>query len=155
MNVFNAVFVHGDVVGETLLYGRGAGQDATASAVLSDIADAALDLATEESARISPFSPYAKNGKVIPWGDVVSEYYMRLEVVDEPGTMAKIANVLAKAKIGISSIRQPEGHGGDVVPLILMIHDAKTSAIQKAMNQINRLSVVKSTPRLIRVEHFQ
>ena len=153
--VFNAVFVHGDVVGETLLYGRGAGQDATASAVLSDIADAALDLATEESARISPFSPYAKNGKVIPWGDVVSEYYMRLEVVDEPGTMAKIANVLAKAKIGISSIRQPEGHGGDVVPLILMIHDAKTSAIQKAMNQINRLSVVKSTPRLIRVEHFQ
>lgn len=152
--VFNAVFVEGDIVGETLYYGRGAGQDATASAVLSDLADAALDLLHEGGPRIRPFVQHTRKGRVLPWDDVVSEYYMRLSVADRPGTMAQIAKVLASSKIGISSIVQPEGHKGDTVPLILMIHDAKTATMERAVERISRLEVVKSTPRLIRVEHF-
>jgi homoserine dehydrogenase len=152
--VFNAVYVNGDVSGETLYYGQGAGQDATASAVLSDIADATLDLLNHKTIRVAPFVAHTENTEVLPWEDVVSEYYMRLEVVDKPGTMAKIATVLAKSGIGISSIVQPEGHEGNTVPLILMIHDATTRSMQKALTKISQLSVVKATPRMIRVEHF-
>tara|TARA_A100001037_G_scaffold17148_1_gene14949 strand:- start:673 stop:1998 length:1326 start_codon:yes stop_codon:yes gene_type:complete len=152
--VFNAVYVNGDVVGETLFYGQGAGQDATASAVLSDVADAALDLASSSPARVAPFQPYASGSDVIPWKEVVSEYYMRLSVVDKPGTMAQIATVLAEEGIGISSIVQPEGHEGGIGPLILMIHDATTGIIQHATKRISRLKVVKGKPQLIRVEHF-
>jgi homoserine dehydrogenase len=152
--VFNAVYVNGDVSGETLYYGQGAGQDATASAVLSDIADATLDLLNHKTIRVAPFVAHTENTEVLPWEDVISEYYMRLKVVDKPGTMAKIATVLAKSGIGISSIVQPEGHEGNTVPLILMIHDATTRSMQKALTKISQLSVVKSPPRMIRVEHF-
>ncbi len=152
--IFNAVYIHGDVVGETLYYGRGAGPDATASAVLSDIADAALDR-VHQTVRIKPFAVHAPEGQVIPRENIVSEYYLRLTVVDKPGTMAQIANVLAGNRIGISSIIQPEGHQAAAVPLILMIHDAAAGTMQQALEAISRLKVVKSPPRMIRVEHFQ
>src|SRR6185436_7828513 len=68
--VFNAVFVRGDVVGDTLFYGRGAGKDATASAVLSDVADAALDLKTGAKVRVPAFVAHAKNGRVMPMDEI-------------------------------------------------------------------------------------
>jgi homoserine dehydrogenase len=152
--VFNAVYVRGDVVGDTLFYGRGAGQDATASAVLSDIADAALDLKHGSQKRIPPFVPHEQKGAVLPIGDVICRYYLRLSVVDKPGTLAKIAAILGEAKIGISSVMQPEGHPGGSVPLILMIHDAPNSSMKKALSEIGRLSVVKAPPVMLRVENF-
>lgn len=152
--VFNAVFVHGDVAGETLYYGRGAGQDASASAVLSDIAAASLDYGSHSTLRFPPFSFHALEGQVIPWEESFSEYYLRLTVVDKPGTMAQISNVLACRNIGISSIVQPEGHEGASVPLILMIHDAAAGEMLQALEEIRRLSVVKSPPKMIRAEHF-
>jgi homoserine dehydrogenase len=88
-HVFNAVYVRGDVVGDTLYYGRGAGQDATASAVLSDLADAALDLKCGTKSRIPPFVPHECEGAVLPIDDVISRYYLRLSVVDRPGTLAR------------------------------------------------------------------
>ncbi len=153
-HVFNAVYVRGDVVGDTLYYGRGAGQDATASAVLSDLADAALDLKCGTQRRVRPFVPHARNGAVRPIDDVVCPYYVRLSVIDRPGTLARIAAILAKARIGISSVIQPEGHEGGRVPLILMIHDAANAAMRQALGQIARLPVVKGAPVLIRVETF-
>ncbi len=153
-SVFNAVFVRGDVVGDTLYYGRGAGQDATASAVLSDLADAALDLKCGTRSRIPPFVPHERDGAVLPIDDVVCRYYVRLSVIDRPGTLARIAAILAKAKIGISSVIQPEGHVGASVPLILMIHDATNAAMQKALAAIGRLPVIKGTPVMFRVEDF-
>jgi homoserine dehydrogenase len=152
--VYNAVFVRGDVVGDTLYYGRGAGQDATASAVLSDLADAALDLKCGTKSRIRPFVPHQRDGAVLPIEKAVSRYYVRLSVVDRPGTLAKIAAILAQANIGISSVVQPEGHEGESVPLILMIHDATNAAMAKALGQIRRLPVVKENPVMIRVENF-
>ncbi len=154
-HVFNAILVRGDVVGDTLYYGRGAGQDATASAVLSDLADAALDLKLGTRSRIPPFVPHEREGAVLPIDEVISRYYLRLSVTDKPGTMAKIATILGDAKIGISSVIQPEGHAGEIVPLILMIHDATNAAMMKALAKITKLPVVKGTPVMIRVENFE
>jgi homoserine dehydrogenase len=151
-HVFNAVFVRGDIVGDSLFYGRGAGKDATASAVLSDVADAALDLKNGTKVRLAPFVACAKNARVTPMDEVISRYYVRLDVVDRPGVLAKIATIFAAAKIGISSVIQPEGHEGESVPLIFMLHDAPNSAMRKALAKISKLPPVKSKPIMIRVE---
>jgi homoserine dehydrogenase len=153
-DVYNAIYVRGDVVGDTLYYGRGAGQDATASAVLSDLADAALDLKCGTKSRIPPFVPHELEGAVLPIAKVVARYYVRLSVIDKPGTLARIASILGQSKIGISSVIQPEGHQGESVPLILMIHDATNSALTKALARIAALSVVKAPPVMVRVENF-
>jgi len=151
-NVFNAVFVRGDVVGDTLFYGRGAGKDATASAVLSDLADAALDLRFGTKHRVPPFVPHERDGAVVPIGEVVSRYFVRLTVVDQPGVLARISAILGKAHIGISSVIQPESREGASVPLILMLHDAPNGAVARALKKIGTLAVVKSKPVIIRVE---
>jgi homoserine dehydrogenase len=153
--VFNACFVRGDVVGDTLFYGRGAGKDATASAVLSDVADAALDLKLGGKVRVAPFVACAKKGRVVPMADITSRYYLRLSVVDKPGVLAKVSAILAASQIGISSVIQPEGHVGESVPLILMIHDATNAAMQKALAKIAKLPTVKGRPVMFRVESFE
>ena len=71
------------------------------------------------------------------------------------GVLAKISAILAGAKIGISSVIQPEGHEGESVPLILMIHDATNAAMQKALAKIAKLSVIKGKPVMFRVESFE
>jgi homoserine dehydrogenase len=152
--VFNAVFVRGDVVGDTLFYGRGAGQDATASAVLSDVADAALDLKFGTRCRIPPFVSHNPHGKVLPLAQAICRYYLRLDVVDRPGVLARIAAILGRARIGISSVIQPEGHEGRSVPLILMIHDAPNALMVRALDRIRKLTAVKSPPVMLRVETF-
>ena len=153
--VFNACFVRGDVVGDTLFYGRGAGKDATASAVLSDVADAALDLKNGTRLRVPPFVPHAAKGRVVPMDEIVSQYYVRFDVVDRPGVLAKIAAIFAAARIGISSVIQPEGHEGESVPLIMMIHDATNAAMCKALAKIAKLPVVKGKPVMFRVENLE
>jgi homoserine dehydrogenase len=151
-HVFNAVFVRGDVVGDTLFYGRGAGKDATASAVLSDIADAALDIKHGTHNRLPGFVPLDRQATVSPMAEVVSRYYVRLEVIDKPGILAKIAAILAESKIGISSVIQPEGHEGASVPLILMTHEASNAAMQAALGKLRKFAGVKASPMLLRVE---
>jgi homoserine dehydrogenase len=153
--VFNSVFVRGDVVGDTSFYGRGAGKDATASAVLSDVADAALDLKLGNAARVPPFVAHKPNGFVTPIDDVISRYFVRLSVVDVPGMLARIAAIFAKAHIGISSVFQPEGHEGKSVPLILMLHDAPNGAVCKALKRIHSLPIIRGAPVMIRVESFE
>jgi homoserine dehydrogenase len=154
-HVFNAVFVRGDIVGDTLFYGRGAGKDATASAVLSDLADAALDLKFGTKCRVPPFVPHERKGSVAPIAEVVARYFVRLNVVDRPGTLARIAAIFGAARIGISSVIQPEGHEGASVPLILMLHDAPNGAVTKALRKIARLPVIKGPPVMLRVENFE
>lgn len=154
-HVFNAVFVRGDIVGDTLFYGRGAGKDATASAVLSDLADAALDLKFGTKHRVPPFVPHEQDGAVAPMDEIVSRYFVRLNVVDVPGTLAKITAIFGAAKIGISSVIQPEGHEGASVPLILMLHDASNGAVSKALKKIGKLPIVKGPPVMFRVENFE
>ncbi len=153
--VFNACFVRGDIVGDSLLYGRGAGKDATASAVLSDLADAALDLKFGTKHRLPPFVPHECSGAVAPIEEVVSQYFVRLNVVDKPGVLARVATIFGEANIGISSVIQPEGHEGKSVPLIFMLHYATNGAVLKALAEIARLPAVKGTPVMLRVETFE
>ena len=153
--VFNAVLVRGDVVGDTLFYGRGAGKDATASAVLSDVADAALDWKHGTKVRVPPFVAYAKKGHVASLDGISSQYYVRFNIVDRPGVLGKIAAILGAAKIGIASVIQPEAHEGETVALILMLHEAPNAAMRKALDKIAKLPAVKASPVMFRVENLK
>lgn len=151
--VFNAMAVRGDVVGDTLFYGRGAGQDATSSAVISDIVEAADAL--QSPRRNLGFMPHGLYGTCKPIAQIVSEYYLRLTVEDRPGVIAQIAGILGELQIGISSILQPESdEEGTAVPLVLMIHRATNAQMSDALAKISALGCVKKAPRMIRVEHF-
>jgi homoserine dehydrogenase len=153
--VFNAVFVRGDIVGDTLFYGRGAGKDATASALLSDLADAALDLKFATPSRVPPFVSHECKGVVAPIEEVVSQYFVRLNVTDKPGVLARIAAIFGQSSIGISSVIQPEGHEGASVPLIFMLHYATNGAVNHALKKIGKLAVIKGKPVMLRVENFE
>jgi len=152
-DVFNAVFVSGFPIGDTLYYGRGAGKDATASAVLSDLADAGLDITHSTLDRVPAFVPTAP-GTVVPFSETSSRFYLRLNVLDKPGVIAKISALLSKAGISIASIVQPEGHEGEAVPLILMTHRASRAAMDKARTAIAKLPAVKGPSLLLPVEDF-
>jgi len=150
--VFNALAVHGDVVGDTLFYGRGAGQDPTASSVIADIAEAAAALQSPRSNY--GFMPHGLYGACKPIGEIVSEYYLRLTVEDRPGVIAQVAGILGELAIGISSIFQPEGNEGEAVSLVLLIHKATNSQMAAAQQRIAALPCVKEEPLMIRVENF-
>lgn len=142
--VFNALMVSGDIVGDTLFYGRGAGRDPTASAVISDLAQAATWL--ESGGKTFGLTPHARYAKCLPIEEVRSGFYLRLSVIDEPGVLAQVASVLGYYQIGISSVIQPEGHEGNAVPLVLMIHDAPFGRMHEAVQRVRNLDCVKAPP---------
>ncbi len=155
--VFNGVVVRGDVVGDTMFYGRGAGADATASAVISDLADAALNYKFGSTQRIPAFVSHRLNAKLLTIDEVESRYYLRLTVEDRSGVIAKVAKVLGDADISIASVLQreaPETHTPGHVPLIFMLHTAKDKAVREAVGQIDRLDVIRGKTVVIRVENF-
>ena len=151
---FNAILVRGDVVGDTLFYGRGAGQDPTASAVLSDVVDAALDLKHNTRRRIPAFEPRPAHRRLVSIDEAMSRFYVWLIVADRPGVLAAIATVLGKAGISISSVIQPEGKEGGNVPLILMMHEASNRSMVGALRRVAQLAVVKAPPVMLRVENL-
>ncbi len=154
-DAYNAVLVRGDVVGDTLFYGQGAGKNATASAVLSDIADAALDLKFANQHRVPPFVPHECDSSVAPIAEVDSEYFVRLDVLDKPGVLARITSVFARNNIGISHVLQPRGREGEIIPLVLMLHPAPNGAVTRALKQIAGQPLLKGKPVMFRVENFQ
>ena len=98
--VFNALMVRGDLVGDTLFYGRGAGQDPTTSSVISDLAQAAIWY--DSGGKAFGFTPHGLYGKCLPIEEVSSGYYLRLSVIDKPGVLAQVASILGSHQIGIS-----------------------------------------------------
>jgi len=150
--VFNAVAVRGDVVGDALFYGRGAGRNPTSSSVLGDLAEAASFL---QSPRGSVgFTSHGLYGRCKPVAGTVSKYYLRLGVEDRPGVLAQIAGALGNAGIGILSVIQPEGQIGDAVPLVLTLHDAPLGAMQATLGKLAALPCVKTEPMLLHMESF-
>ncbi|MFQ3577531.1 MAG: homoserine dehydrogenase [Verrucomicrobiia bacterium] len=149
---FNAVAVEGDVVGPTLFYGRGAGPDATASAVLSDVADATAVLSCQKAP--ASFPSHDLYGSSRSAEESVSPFYMRLSVEDRPGVLAQIANVLGRLEIGILSVIQPEARSSQQAPLVLMLHDAAYKQVKEAAAAIRTLPCVKADPHLLWVEHL-
>lgn len=152
---YNAVLVHGDIVGETLFYGRGAGQDPTSSSVISDLCEAAAVLIY--GSRHSGFVPHGLYGKSKPIEDTVSRYYLRLTVDDVPGVLAQVAAVLGERRIGISSVIQPEDleDTSGSTSLVLMIHDARLGDMIRALEAITALPCVRGQPGWMRVETLQ
>ena len=105
--------------------------------------------------RMKAFNSHDANGAVRPIEEVTSCYYLRLTVLDRPGVLAQVSTILAKNKIGISSVIQPEGHEGKSVPLIFMLHYARNGAMTRALKAISKLAAVKAKPVMIRVENFE
>jgi homoserine dehydrogenase len=150
--VFNAILIQGDIVGESLFYGRGAGQDPTASSVLGDLAEAAQTLISPRN--LYGFKAHNLRGEVKEAFSSLSSFYLRLDVDDQPGVLAQIAGILGNAEIGISSVIQPEGRNLHHTSLVLMLHDAPTGAASKAVSQIATLPCIKGKPVLLHVEHL-
>lgn len=154
--VFNAVRLTGDFVGPTLLYGSGAGMDATASAVMGDVMAISRDQISGARSRVPVMGYCADQIKSLPikaMSEIVSHYYLRFTTIDQPGVLAKIAGCLGEYNISIQSMIQPEGHGGDSIPIVLMTHAAKEADISSALKEIGQLDIISQPTCLIRVEH--
>lgn len=153
---FNAVRLTGDFVGPTLLYGSGAGMDATASAVMGDVMAISRDLLSGARLRVPIMGCTEKSVQSLPirpMSEIISHYYLHFKSVDQPGVLAKIAGCLGDHHISIQSMIQPEGHEADCVPIVLMTHAAKEADVIQALKEIEAFDITCQQPRLIRVEH--
>jgi homoserine dehydrogenase len=148
--VYNAVYVAGDAVGETLYYGRGAGDMPTASAVVSDIADIARNImaGAEKPSMGRGESPL----RVRKMQDIRSMYYFRFTALDRPGVLSKISGILGDNDISIASVIQKGRRVGGAVPVIILTHMAREKDILRAVQEIDRLPVVAERTFFIRVE---
>ena len=152
-DVFNGVMVEGDTVGQTLFYGRGAGRSATASAVVADITDVALNIVNGSVRRIPAFRPGEQFDEVVSIDEAASRYYLRFMVKDCPGVLASITQILAEKSISISSLIQHERRDADgVVPLVILTHKAVEKEIRSALGEIDTLSINHSPVKLMRIE---
>jgi homoserine dehydrogenase len=153
--VFNAVSVTGDVVGTTLYSGRGAGQDATASAVISDIADAASLLKHGKGAHlIGEAGPARNDCRLAPPESIRSRYYLRLTVKDQPGVLARVASVMARHGISIASVIQSPAERANAASLVLTTHESNERAMAATLKQLKALAAVLEAPVLLRIGDF-
>ena len=155
----NAVMVKGDAVGITLYYGKGAGAEPTASAVVADLVDVAR-LADADAAHRVPylaFQPDAmSNLPILPMSEIETGYYLRLRVEDKPGVLADITRILADQGISIDALlqREPEEGEGET-DIIILTHVCKESAADAAIAKIEGLSAQKGKVKRIRLEELQ
>ncbi|WP_221030814.1 homoserine dehydrogenase [Actomonas aquatica] len=149
--VYNGISVAGDVVGETVYIGRGAGQDATASAVISDIVDA-IALLLRGNAPLP--EPVEHQCPLCLPERIEGEYYLRMDVSDTPGVLAKISSVTAKYKVSIASLQQRPADKKDAASLILTTHRSNEKAIRATVKHLSRLACVLGEPLLLRIASF-
>ncbi len=147
--VMNGISVIGDKVGETMYYGAGAGGDATASAVISDI----IEIARDKNSPMLGFKKPLEGNELtlMPKDEISSKYYIRTKVEDKIGVLAKIANIFANNSISIESVLQ-KGTDSKNTSLLFSTHICKEKNIQMALQEINRLNSTKDRAVLIRIE---
>ena len=158
----NAVVVNGDAVGTTLYYGKGAGSEPTASAVIADLVDITRLHTADPQHRVPhlAFQPSAiSNEVVLPMSEVVTSYYLRLRVADEAGVLAQVTGILAGAGISIDAVLQREadevgGEGSTQTDLIILTHDTREGTMNDAMAQMQALSTVLAPITRIRKEEL-
>jgi homoserine dehydrogenase len=153
--VFNAIYVVGDFVGETLFYGRGAGDRPTASAVVSDLVAIARNIRHHAAGRVPPTSydgPSRRPLRLLAMEEISSLYYLRCSVLDNPGVLSAISGLLGKYNISISSVLQKGRKAGGAVPVVMMTHRALERDVRRALAEIDRLPTVVDKTVLIRVE---
>ena len=158
----NAVVVQGDAVGTTLYYGKGAGSEPTASAVIADLVDIAR-LHTADAAQRVPHLAFQPNAMsdlpILPMNEVVTSYYLRLRVADEAGVLAKVTGLLAEAGISIDAMLQREadevgGEGSTQTDLIILTHDCVEAQMNAALAQMQNLPTVLQPITRIRKEEL-
>ncbi len=154
----NAVMVHGDAVGTTLYYGKGAGSEPTASAVIADLVDITR-LHTSDPAHRVPhlaFQPDQMSDQpVLPISDVVTSYYLRLRVADQTGVLAEVTGLLAGAGISIDAVLQREaGEGEKQTDLIILTHDAREGTMNEVLSRLQALPTVLAPITRIRKEEL-
>ncbi|MBE0574989.1 MAG: homoserine dehydrogenase [Desulfuromonadales bacterium] len=153
--VFNSIRLVGDFSGPVMLSGYGAGMLATASAVMGDVLAVARDLRTNTSIRVPAMGcpqSQLKSCTIKPMDQLVTSYYLRFNVKDQPGVLAQIAGILGKYDISIESMIQPHRHEAEAVPIVFMTHVAEERSVAAAVAEINRLDVIQEEALLIRIE---
>jgi homoserine dehydrogenase len=142
---YNAVFVEGDAVGSLMFYGRGAGGNPTASAVLGDVIDAALNLSKGTHGSLGHFA----KASIRPIDETSAEYLVSLEVADRPGVLHAVTGAFARHDVSIRAAEQ-EGSGTDA-RLVFITHEAKESSVQATLRELRGMDVVKQIGGLLRV----
>ena len=147
--VMNAVTVVGDRVGETMYYGPGAGGDATASAVISDI----VDIVRGNQGPMLGYKKGLESGlSLLPKEEIVTHYYLRLEVDDRSGVLATITSALGEFDISIKTMLQKPTDNQDRAKLLFTTHRCKESRMQDAINALSKLDVVHGKIAMMRIE---
>jgi homoserine dehydrogenase len=154
--VYNAVCLRGDAVGQQMLIGRGAGALPTGSAVVGDLVDVARNILKGSSGRVPPQAYQAPSVQGLPLKDiaeVVCKYYLRFQVVDQPGVLAAIAGILGQHAISIESVIQKgRGHEpGAAVSVVMMTHEAQERSVRTALQAIRELAYVQGDTVCVRV----
>jgi len=149
-NEYNAVYLQGEPVGSSMLYGKGAGGPATSSAVLADVIDLAAGRKEVEAPVYFSDTPLAP----VAVEEVKTRYYIRLSAVDKPGVLARVTRILGHWEISIETVIQHgrSGEEDEEVPVILTTHKAREGAMQAAVEEITELNVIGSRPEVIRIE---
>ena len=152
-DVYNAVLLEGDAVGQILLYGKGAGELPTASAVVSDIIDVAHNISCRIGVRI-PMRYYSASRElpVKPIDTIEGRYYLRFTVQDKPGVLASIAGLLGDEGISLASVMQKEGFSERGVPVIILTHVAIEKNLRAALTRIEAMHYIKDQTQVIRIE---
>jgi homoserine dehydrogenase len=159
----NAVVVQGDAVGSTLYYGKGAGSEPTASAVIADLVDVTRLHTADPQNRVPhlAFQPDAMSPlAILPMDEVVTSYYLRLRVADQAGVLAKVTGILAAANISIDAVLQREAdevcaEGGEPqTDVIILTHDTREGTMNAALAQMQALSTVLAPITRIRKEEL-
>lgn len=148
-NEFNAIFVQGDAVGETMFYGKGAGELPTASAVVGDIISAARNICFGVKGRIG--CTCYDHKRIKPITEIYSKYYIRISVKDRPGVLASIAGVFGNSNVSLASVIQKRLEG-DLAELVLITHQVEEANLRDALAVIEGLSVVAEVGTVLRVE---
>ena len=151
-DVFNGICVTGSAVGETMFYGRGAGQMPTASAVVADLVDVLLGKAKRTFERLRLFSGRTENLRIRKIHEIETRYYLRFNALDRPGVFGCIASEFGRQRVSIASVIQKERHAARAVPLVIMTHPAREADLRQAIADIALHKVTEGPPVLIRVE---
>jgi homoserine dehydrogenase len=153
-NEYNGIYITGDAVGSVMLYGLGAGQLPTASAIISDIIFIARNISEGVAGKV-PSIYYTQDKPIKKIRSILEtsfKYYMRFILLDEPGVLAKIAGILGENGISIASVIQKERKSGDKVPVIITTYEAKEEKVRRAIEEIDKLPTIKEKTFIIRIE---
>ena len=152
---FNAFHIIGDAADSIFLYGQGAGMMPTASAVISDVVDISRDILKGISGRVPPRVRNEESIepiRLLPFDQIVTNYYFRFSAVDRPGVLSRISGILGANDISIATVIQKGRKQGGAVPLVMTTYKAKERDVRKALQDIDQLDIVMGKTMLIRIE---